>query len=319
MRARTEEVTVKPFQQYAAEGWCAVRGAIPEALVRELAERFQRDAKPYQAPLLRQNGRREPNKLDGHGFMKVPLLDPHISGPEELAGFRTALLNLACSEAMLRALVTVTLHPHHVLQQIMVFEQAATPPHQDWVYLDSFPPGCLTAAWVALEDISPDATRFFVVPGSQDFDQQFPHDWVFGSTRYMEAMKATVRDRYADRITIPEMNAGDVLFWNSRLIHGSLAGTNPALSRLSIAAHYIPDGFGFGNRDTPLQVAHPLPLVETGHPIPYSDHIHTRSAEAARAAAERAAAALAPPPRPSLARRLLRRLRTVRVFGGTPR
>jgi len=51
----------------------------------------------------------------------------------------------------------------------------------------------LTAAWVALEDIDPTATRFFVVPGSQDFERDFSED----ITRYMEAMKS-VSVRVAD-------------------------------------------------------------------------------------------------------------------------
>lgn len=298
---------MKPFQEYAADGWHVVRGAIPEPLVRELVARFSGDAKPSAEPQLRQNGRREPHKIDANGFMKVPLLDPHLGGAAALAGFRAAILDLACSAAMLKALATVTLHPRHVLQQVMLFEQAATPPHQDWVYLDSFPQGCLTAAWVALEDISPDATRFFVVPGSQDFDREFPRDWIIGSSRYTEAMTEIVKTRYADQIVIPTMNAGDVLFWNSRLIHGSLAGKDPTRSRLSLAIHYLPDGFGSGNRDTPLKRTYPLP-VATGRPIPYTTFAHAPS--------EAEAAARAPAAkRGGWMRTLVRRVSRLGVFG----
>jgi ectoine hydroxylase-related dioxygenase (phytanoyl-CoA dioxygenase family) len=67
---------------------------------------------------------------------------------------------------------------------------------------------------------------------------------------------------------MPELRAGDILFWNSRVIHGSREGSDPSRSRLSLAAHYIPEGFGHGNRHTPLKQAHPLPVV-TGRPIPY--------------------------------------------------
>jgi phytanoyl-CoA hydroxylase len=260
---------VKPFQQHAAEGWCIVRRAIPETLVRELQARFLHDAKSCDEPQLRQSCRMEANKFDSFGFMKVPLLDPHLGTSAALEGFREAILDLACSAAMLEALSLITLRPHHVLQQVMIFEQSATPPHQDWVYLDSYPQGCLTAAWVALEDISPEATRFFVVPGSQDFDEDFPHDWIWKSSRYLDAMAEVVRTRYGDHVIVPELQAGDVLFWNSRLIHGSRPGADPHRSRLSLAAHYIPEGFGFGNREIPLKQAHPLPVV-TGRPIPYA-------------------------------------------------
>jgi phytanoyl-CoA hydroxylase len=260
---------MKPFQQYASEGWYVARRAIPESLVRGLVARFQQDAKPCTDPQLRQSSRVEPHKFDEFGFMKKPLLNPHLGKNEKLVEFRAAILDLACSAAMLDALAAITLRPSHVLLQIMMFEQSATSPHQDWVYLDSFPQGCLTAAWVALEDISPEATRFFIIPGSQDFDQDFPHDWIWDSGQYLQTMTGVVQTQYADRVTIPEMRAGDVLFWNSRIIHGSLAGTDTSRSRLSLAVHYIPDGFGSGNRETPLIAAYPLPVV-TGHPIPYT-------------------------------------------------
>jgi phytanoyl-CoA hydroxylase len=262
---------VKPFQQYASEGWHVVRKAIPRDLVDSLVIRFQKDAKNFAGDHLRQNTRVESNNLDSFGFMKTPLLNPHFGKSDKLGGFRDAILDLACSSHLLDALATVTLHPRHVLLQTMMFEQSVTAPHQDWVYLDSYPSGCLTAAWVALEDISPNATRFFIVPGTQDFDfdKEHPHDWTWSSSRYQKAMIEMLQNRYADQITIPEMRAGDVLFWNSRLIHGSLAGTDPSRSRLSLAVHYIPEGYGTGNRQTHLQTAYPFTVV-TGRPIPYT-------------------------------------------------
>lgn len=48
-------------------------------------------------------------------------------------------------------------------------------------------------------------------------------------------------------IYAPPLRKGDVFFWGSRVIHGSVAGTNPKLRRRSIAAHFVPDGFKFGN------------------------------------------------------------------------
>lgn len=259
---------MKPFQYYAAYGYYVARGAIPEILVRNLADRFYYEVKPCSEPLLRQHGRAEAHLFDAFGFMSVPLLDPHVSGNIKLDTFKNAVLDLACSQKMLVALRRITLRPEHSLQQIMVFEQAATPAHQDWVYLDSFPPGFLTAAWVALEDIDPAASRFFIVPGSQDFEREFPSDWIVGSSRYVDAMAEVLRREYVDNISILDMRAGDVLFWNSRVIHGSLPGSDGSKSRLSLTAHYVPDGFGFGNRAHPLMQSPPLDLVQ-GRPIPF--------------------------------------------------
>ena len=66
------------------------------------------------------------------------------------------------------------------------------------------------------------------------------------------------------------MKRGDVLFWASSLIHGSIEGSDLRKSRLSITAHYIPKGFGFGNRSEPLQQAYPFPMRE-GRPFSYLD------------------------------------------------
>jgi phytanoyl-CoA hydroxylase len=260
---------VKPFQEYAAHGYYVDRGAIPTSLVRDLVKAFHGDAKTCPAPILRQNGQREVNAFDAHGFITQPFLDPHLTTIEKLASFKDAILALACSEDMRSALARITLQPDHSMQQIMVFEQSATAAHQDWFYLDTFPPGHMTAAWVALEDIDPAATRFFIVPGSQDFDEMFPQDWV-DSNRYTEAMMGLLRERFSSDVTIPPMNAGDVLFWSSRLIHGSLPGTDTSKSRLSLTAHYIPKGYSFGSRHNPIHFQYPFNLVE-GRPIPFLD------------------------------------------------
>lgn len=242
---------MKSFQKYAADGYFVSREAIPMVLVEQLARVFRQDVKTNVEPMLRQNCRYETNSFDENGFITSALLDPHLSPNPRLGGLRDAILELACSEQMLAALAQITLQPSHSLQQIMMFEQSVTSAHQDWVYLDTSPPGYLTAAWVALEDIDPAAARFFVVPGSQDFDERFPQDVVLTSSKYMETMQAILKERFSDRIVVPPMRAGDVLFWSSRLIHGSLPGSDPTKSRLSLTAHYVPKGFGYGSRYTP--------------------------------------------------------------------
>ena len=261
---------MRAFQEYASEGYFVARSAMPQQLVRGVVTTFYDEANPSSDLQLRQSGKVEPHYFDAAGFITTPLLDPHLTRNPKLASFKQALLDLACSSEMLRALHEVTLRPKHGLHQVMLFEQSITPAHQDWHYLDTYPPGCMTAAWVALEDIDPTATRFFVVPGSQDFDRDFSDDLINGSHRYTDTMTELVKMQYANNVVIPEMKAGDVLLWNSRVIHGSLAGTNPSRSRLSLTAHYVPDGFGFGNRNNPIVLRHPYELVD-GRPISYFD------------------------------------------------
>jgi len=52
----------------------------------------------------------------------------------------------------------------------------------------------------------------------------------------------------------PALKKGDIFFWGSRVIHGSIAGTNNNLRRRSIAAHFVPEGMKAGNLETEFQL-----------------------------------------------------------------
>jgi phytanoyl-CoA hydroxylase len=54
-------------------------------------------------------------------------------------------------------------------------------------------------------------------------------------------------DSHEEDIVAPAMKKGDVLFWNSRLIHGALPTRDPSFSRKSLTAHYLPAHLAFGN------------------------------------------------------------------------
>jgi phytanoyl-CoA hydroxylase len=45
----------------------------------------------------------------------------------------------------------------------------------------------------------------------------------------------------------PALKTGDVLFWNSRTIHGSLPTIDERYSRKSLTCHYVPQNMKFGN------------------------------------------------------------------------
>ena len=105
----------------------------------------------------------------------------------------------------------------------------------------------MVAAWVALEDIAAEAGRFFVCPGSQRRElarNAGEHQGAFHHERYL----ALVRERLQSgewELRAPALRAGDVLLWGSRTVHGSLPTLEPARSRLSVTAHYIPASTGF--------------------------------------------------------------------------
>ncbi|MDQ2798932.1 MAG: phytanoyl-CoA dioxygenase family protein [Armatimonadota bacterium] len=107
--------------------------------------------------------------------------------------------------------------------------------HQDNFYLRVKPGTCM-AAWLAVDDVDAENGGMKVVPGSHREDVACPQKAdpdVSFTTEYVpapEGMEAVHCD----------MKAGDVLFFNGSLIHGSTPNTSPTRFRCSLIAHYVP-------------------------------------------------------------------------------
>ena len=107
--------------------------------------------------------------------------------------------------------------------------------HQDNFYLRVSPGTCL-AAWLAVDDVDEENGGMKVVPGSHrteiacpeqaDLTTSFSTDYV-PVPAGMEAVHAN-------------MFAGDVLFFNGSLIHGSTPNRSSERFRRSLIAHYVP-------------------------------------------------------------------------------
>ena len=106
--------------------------------------------------------------------------------------------------------------------------------HQDNYYLRVQPGTCM-AAWLALDDCDEENGCMQIAPGS--------HDWPVLCTT-----KADVTQSFTD-VTVPlppeaevrpvVMRAGDVLFFNGQLVHGSYPNTSRDRFRRSLIGHYI--------------------------------------------------------------------------------
>lgn len=107
--------------------------------------------------------------------------------------------------------------------------------HQDNFYLRVKPGTCL-AAWLAVDDVDAGNGGMKVVPGSHREEVACPQKAdaaVSFTTDYVpvpEGMEAVQCD----------MKAGDVLFFNGSLIHGSTPNTSADRFRRSLIAHYVP-------------------------------------------------------------------------------
>lgn len=106
--------------------------------------------------------------------------------------------------------------------------------HQDQHYLRVQPGTCM-AAWLALDDCDEENGCLQVVPGTHDLP-------------LLCTVEADTTQSFTDvTVPIPEgmspepvtMKAGDVLFFNGQLIHGSFPNTTQDRFRRSLIGHYI--------------------------------------------------------------------------------
>ncbi len=128
--------------------------------------------------------------------------------------------------------------------------------HQDQYYLQ-VQPGTCVAAWLALDDCDEENGCLQIVPGTQDTPVLCPKE-------------ADVAVSFTD-VTVPlpdslqpipvPMQAGDVLFFNGQLVHGSFPNQTSHRFRRSLIAHYI-----VGEAEQVSRYYHPV-LRMNGEPI----------------------------------------------------
>ncbi len=230
---------------YRRDGWVLVPQAVAPARIDRLMVAYAADLRPSGRKFFRQNTNRyEPNAVDAHGHVTNSFLDPH--NYESLPAIREAILDLLFDDTLQARLSEATGFSRFHLMQSMLFDKnAATPAHQDWLYLDSVPNGQLAATWIALEDIAEAAGRFYLMSGThevalhQDLRRLRHDEWLALMAEYCAANP--------QRLAAPAMRRGDMIVWNSRTIHGSLPTRDPACSRKSLTAHFLPAELRFGN------------------------------------------------------------------------
>lgn len=123
------------------------------------------------------------------------------------------------------------------------FERGSTQEfHTDTLYMPGDTPGGMTAAWIALEDVSSQAGPLFYYPGSHNiplflFSDGRPHQRLDEFQNYRDYMYRNV----ADMQLVPEAflpKKGDVLIWHEKLFHAGGAIKDMSLTRKSLVVHY---------------------------------------------------------------------------------
>lgn len=220
------------LDHYSEQGYYVARGLVEQHEVEEIRAVFQTLANDGPIPGLQDSSRlrvgeplaRYPRMMHPHRFPELPvgpmalkyMLDPRI-------------------ERMLHALMG----EEPIASQSMFYFK---PPgsrgqgfHQDNFYLRVRPGTCM-AAWIAIDDADSENGGLVIVPGTHSMDIVCPeradHEQFFTT----------------EQVPIPDglhempltLKAGDVLFFNGSLVHGSYPNRSADRFRRALICHYIP-------------------------------------------------------------------------------
>lgn len=109
--------------------------------------------------------------------------------------------------------------------------------HQDNYYLRVSPGTCM-AVWIAIDDADPDNGGMVLVPGTQDMQVVCPDK--ADPTKFFTTEHVDVPPGKKEVPAI--LKAGDVLFFNGSVIHGSDPNTSKDRFRRALICHYVPAG-----------------------------------------------------------------------------
>lgn len=220
--------------QFEEDGYALVRGLFTPEEAAEIRDIFMKEA---------ENGPVE-GLSDGF-FTALDEKDPLKKYPRMMQPHRHS--DKAVGPVAMRYMLDQRLHK--VLSQFMGEEPIAAQSmfyfkpagargqelHQDNFYL-RVKPGTCYAAWVAVDDADAENGGMMVVPGSNNLVIVCPEKADAATsftTHYVpvpEGLKAVPVD----------MKAGDVLFFNGSVIHGSYPNTSRDRFRRALIFHYLP-------------------------------------------------------------------------------
>jgi phytanoyl-CoA hydroxylase len=241
-------------------GYTVIRGIVPRTMCEAANAAARGELARYKGYLYRQTtANPELHAFNDRGFLMNPIQNVQDVPSAALGRFRGATLDILTHENVQRVLDVFFAEPGKLVQSMYFQGNTATWAHQDTYYLDAEEIGTMVAGWFALEDIQPGAGRFFVYPRSHLIDMEKnggDFDYAFHHERYKELVIDLIR-RLGLQCAAPALGQGDVLFWNSKTIHGSLETRQPQHSRASLTAHYIPESarfLQFQSRIKPLKL-----------------------------------------------------------------
>lgn len=222
--------------EFAANGFAVARGLFSPEEVAEIRETFMQQA---------ENGPVE-GLSDGH--------HRHCSPDDPLAFYPRMMHPHKHSDKVVGPLsmrYMLDTRVHDALAGLMGEEPVAAqsmfyfkPPgargqdlHQDNFYL-RVSPGTCYAAWTAIDDADEENGGMMVVPGTHDIAIACPEK----ADPTVSFTDAHVEPPPGTQPETVRLKAGDVLFFNGSVIHGSYPNTSKDRFRRAFICHYVPSG-----------------------------------------------------------------------------
>ena len=234
---------------YKDNGYVIFSSCVSQESCNQIRNLWEKNIKPYKGTIYRQTtAKAEKNLFNRNNWIMNPVLNLQSLNPNLFSDLRNSIDNKVFSNMSICKALKFILGEKPKIVQSMYFEgNSATWEHQDSYYLDSEKIGNMTAGWLALEEIKADAGRFFICPESHKIEhgkQNINNNIADNHDKYIAEIVSIIKSKNM-KIKAPYMAIGDVLFWNSWTIHGSIDSQNQNFSRSSITMHAIPENQKF--------------------------------------------------------------------------
>lgn len=180
------------------------------------------------------------------------VVDFNFTGRKIMFAFKhSALLKQVVNDRRIMDVLDFTLGKHmHAFQSINFLTGSEQAAHSDSIHMTTYPLGYLAAAWIALEEMTPDNGPLIHYPGSHKLpyllNDGYDHGggtFTIGEEAYARYEQAVAKSIADGRFETREFHArpGDVLIWHANLLHGGKKMSVPNASRKSMAIHYFAD------------------------------------------------------------------------------
>ena len=231
-------LTTEQKQQFERDGFLAIRGLFSSAEIEEIRGTFMDMAKDGPVPGLSDvpKARQGAPASANDPLLRYPrMMHPHKHSDKPVGPLAMRYMRDPRLKPILAELFGES---PYAVQSMFYFK----PPgargqdlHQDNFYLRVKPGTCM-AAWVAVDDADAGNGGMMCVPQTATLDVACPEKadpTLFFTTEHVEPPPGLEPQ-------MMELKAGDVLFFNGSVIHGSTPNTSADRFRRSLIFHYVP-------------------------------------------------------------------------------